>query len=266
LKLRTVALIVVVAALVTAGTTLGVTKASAQGPNVTYYACLAKGKLTNVGTTAPTCKSSATQISWNSQGATGTDGTNGTSFVTSPTMPAGACSNGDTDLELDNDDLWTCVGGSWSNTGTSVQGAQGAQGPAGPGQVIDLHDTIATGSRSDLDGTIGTSLGAELYCSFFGTPDQLTLANDGSGEATLNWNYSDGSTVSANGAAEGSGLNFPSFVFTGGHLDGEWVYDDGNSVVTLNLVLYNGGGSSCQLSGTALIAPASADGGGWLTN
>jgi hypothetical protein len=69
MRLKTVALAVGVSALLAAGLTFGVTEASASGQNVTYYACLAKGKLTDVGTTAPTCKSTATQISWNSQGA-----------------------------------------------------------------------------------------------------------------------------------------------------------------------------------------------------
>src|SRR5580658_6263168 len=49
--------------------------ANAQGTSSTYYACLKSGKLTKVGTTAPTCPSSATQISWGSQGPPGPAGT-----------------------------------------------------------------------------------------------------------------------------------------------------------------------------------------------
>jgi hypothetical protein len=45
---------------------------------VTYYTCLHDGELSQVGTTAPICKSNATQISWNSRGPQGPPGTNGT--------------------------------------------------------------------------------------------------------------------------------------------------------------------------------------------
>jgi len=67
--------VVIVTALVTAALTVGVTAAvtaGASGTNTTYYACLKSGKLTGVGTIAPTCKPPATPISWNSTTAFGT--------------------------------------------------------------------------------------------------------------------------------------------------------------------------------------------------
>jgi uncharacterized protein YjbI with pentapeptide repeats len=68
--------------------------AGASGPNVTYFACLSSsGKLTKVGTTAPSCTGSLTQISWNSQGATGATGATGVQGPTGPQGPAGATVN-----------------------------------------------------------------------------------------------------------------------------------------------------------------------------
>jgi hypothetical protein len=75
MKLKTLVPGICIGAVLAAGLTFGVTEASATGPNVTYYACLDKGKLGDVGTTAPTCKAGETQISWNSQGPPGTNGT-----------------------------------------------------------------------------------------------------------------------------------------------------------------------------------------------
>jgi hypothetical protein len=92
MKHRTLVLVVVVGALLAGGLAIGAVQASASGPNVTYYACLAKGKLTHVGTSVPTCPSTATVISWNSQGPPGKDGangTNGTNGTTGPPGPAG---------------------------------------------------------------------------------------------------------------------------------------------------------------------------------
>jgi uncharacterized protein YjbI with pentapeptide repeats len=147
MKLRSVALGLVIGALLTAGVTFGVTEASASGPNVTYYACLKSGKLTHVGTTSPTCAVGAVKISWNSQGPSGTNGTNGTNgkdFLTSSSTPTGACNTGDIDLALDSDELWTCLAGVWSDTGSNVKGA--------PASVLDCAATPYPGI--DLAGCV----------------------------------------------------------------------------------------------------------------
>ena len=69
------------AMLVGATLTVAVT-AGAQGSSTTYYACLAKGILSHVGTTVPGCSTGAKKISWNSVGPAGTNGTNGTNGFT----------------------------------------------------------------------------------------------------------------------------------------------------------------------------------------
>ncbi len=68
-----VAVGVIGGATIVTGVAVGMT-AGASGPSTTYYACLKAGRLTHVGTTAPTCKSTATQISWNSVGPQGPPG------------------------------------------------------------------------------------------------------------------------------------------------------------------------------------------------
>jgi type VI secretion system secreted protein Hcp len=51
---------------------------AASGTNTTIYGCVSKaGRLSNVGTTAPTCASTATPLSWNSQGTPGAAGAPG---------------------------------------------------------------------------------------------------------------------------------------------------------------------------------------------
>ena len=83
----------VVVALAATALSIGATAAidaGASGPNVTYYACLSTtGKLSKVGTTAPTCTGTSTQISWNSQGATGATGAPGATGAQGPAGPQG---------------------------------------------------------------------------------------------------------------------------------------------------------------------------------
>lgn len=71
------ALVLMVVAMIAGVAGAGLTaaiNAGATGGNVTYFACLKAGKLTSVGTAPPTCASTATQISWGSQGPQGVQG------------------------------------------------------------------------------------------------------------------------------------------------------------------------------------------------
>jgi type VI protein secretion system component Hcp len=76
----TTARIVVVSALAAGSLGVGMTlalSAGASGSSTTYYACLKSGKLSAVGTVAPTCGGTATQISWDAQGPAGAPGAQG---------------------------------------------------------------------------------------------------------------------------------------------------------------------------------------------
>lgn len=85
-RLRILTALVVSAAL-SAGVTYVMT-AGATTTDTTYFACLKAGKLTQVATSAPSCRGSATQISWNSVGPQGPPGaTNPTTYTWKGTVP-----------------------------------------------------------------------------------------------------------------------------------------------------------------------------------
>ncbi len=99
------------------------------------------------------CPKGTTALTWNQTGPAGqngTNGTNGTSLVTSAGVPASPCNLGDTDVDLANGEVYTCVAGSiasagsgagagkagppgntWSDTGSSIMGPQGPAGQNG---------------------------------------------------------------------------------------------------------------------------------------
>ena len=106
--------------------------AGATGPSVTYFGCLsAKGGLTKVGTTSPTCPTTATVISWNSQGPAGTPGTNGTSMTVGSAAPTGSCISGNSEM-VASGEVYACQSSAWIDTGVSLKGATGATGSVGP--------------------------------------------------------------------------------------------------------------------------------------
>jgi hypothetical protein len=95
MKGRTLLVGFVTGVLLTGVAAFGITEASATAPNTTYYACLKAGKLTKVGTAAPTCRTGATQISWNSVGPQGPPGpVNPTEYTWSGTVQSGGGASG----------------------------------------------------------------------------------------------------------------------------------------------------------------------------
>lgn len=70
----------IVTALVAATLAIGATEmatAGADGSSTTYFACIKSGKLSQVGTAAPSCSATETPISWGAQGAEGPTGAQG---------------------------------------------------------------------------------------------------------------------------------------------------------------------------------------------
>ncbi|HEY1740419.1 MAG TPA: hypothetical protein VGI86_17025, partial [Acidimicrobiia bacterium] len=123
--------------------------AGATGSATVYYACLSGGNLTKVGTSAPTCSASATQISWDQTGPQGPAGNTILSGSAAPAKTIGVAGN--FYLQTSNHKLFgpathTCnplpCHTIWG-TGTSLVGPAGAsgQGPAyqttGSGTVTD---------------------------------------------------------------------------------------------------------------------------------
>jgi hypothetical protein len=81
------------------------------------------------------CSSGESRITWNAtgrRGASGRPGTNGTSIVTSAAAPSGACTTGNSDVDLANGEVFGCESSTWSVSGSSIMGPSGAQGATGP--------------------------------------------------------------------------------------------------------------------------------------
>ena len=179
MRTKQVALAVGASALIASGLTFGVTEASASGPNVVYYACLARGKLTSVGTTPPTCKSTATQISWNSQGAaapiysgthdSGVEFSTGTANVygTVATLPIPTVGNYAVTATLIVANFGGTPDGAYcrltdgTNTGEAVPASLPVAAPESP-VTVTFADSIAAGGHVALQCLDESSLGEEL--------------------------------------------------------------------------------------------------------
>lgn len=99
------------------------------------------------------------------QGPAGTNGTNGASVLTSSGVPSGACSTGDSDIDLANGEVYTCTASAWTDTGNSIQGPAGPTGPAGPAgpsSLAALRGSPCTvgGKASTLSVSVDPTTGA----------------------------------------------------------------------------------------------------------
>ncbi len=99
-----------------------------------------------------------------------------------------------------------------------------------------------------------TRLELEVTCHLSGQT-KVTFHNQG-GQATLNWLYSDGATVSASGVA------IPQFEryaidFAGKRLEGQFIWANANGVTTVKLHALDPVTSGCQVWGTAAFAAGS---------
>ena len=214
------ALFTLLLALVVGAAVTAIASASTPAPSTTpasttvYYACVSKfgGILTNVNSSAaPRCGAEGTNISWNQTGTAGTSGTNGTdgtngapgaqgppgsngsSVVTSSGPPSGACTNGDTDIDLDtsqpdNGAVYTCSASAWVATGSSIEGPQGPAGTGGTGQppVVD-----ATWTPTFPSSTAAQLPGGSLYTTSVSSTAQVETGSTlKSISATLTGNLS----------------------------------------------------------------------------
>jgi hypothetical protein len=276
MKHRTLILLVVVGALLAGGLVGGVVEASASAPSTTYYACLAKGKLTMVGTSLPTCKPTATHISWNSQGPAGSTGSTG--------PPGAAGANGNTILHGTGapTDATGSTGDFYVDTaGEALYGPKvpchlfvlgGCVSPPSlwgsgtalvPGHVIDLHHVvIPAGDQSTM--TVGsTSLGLVIDCGAVGpTGTGLTLSDQAaagsSAHLSSSYQTSASSLLNVGSSALPGGTNEVFLFPSNGSSYGQWTYDDGTNLVALNLE-FSSGLASCDVGGTALISSATSD-------
>ena len=231
--------IVAVAVLVTGGLAVA-SVATAGSPNRQFTACLAKGTLSNVAIgnrPLRACPRGDRQIAWSERGpigatgatgatgpqgtagavgatgaqgpagARGMNGVNGSSFLSSAAAPSGSCTSGDTDLELDSGEVWSCVSGSWSDTGSSLRGPQGAPGPAGaPGISGSTEYTwtidVPAGTGTAIQQA-ATSIPQDSTLTFVNGSLSIGTCSGGSGSASVTV-YGDGPEYMAIWSSSGS--------------------------------------------------------------
>ncbi len=132
-SLKVVVVTAVASATIAVGAAAAMT-AGASGSGTTYYACLGSGKLKSVGTTAPTCSGSATQISWNSAGPTGATGPQGVPGATNYDLAQQNGYQGSLSQWLAS-----LIGPQGPTGATGPAGPQGTQGPSGTSQVYSAE-------------------------------------------------------------------------------------------------------------------------------
>jgi hypothetical protein len=230
----------VAAAAVMAGGTAFATSSSPSTTASTIYGCYDSGGNLKVGlplgTTA--CPKGYTALDWNqtgppgqngtdgTNGTNGTDGTNGangTNFVTSVGVPTGACSAGDTDVDLATGEVYTCgvpggAGGgklpAWSDNGSSIMGPAGTNGTNGTSLATSAGEPTAACNVGDTDIDLATG---EVYtCST--EPGYDTGVNGiGGGGGTagpvIGW-VDSGSTVKGPQGSQGPAWTPPNLVWT----------------------------------------------------
>jgi hypothetical protein len=91
----------------------------------------------------------------------------------------------------------------------------------------------------------------QVQCHVFGSTSLTLIGSDTTG-STLNWFYSDGSAVFANGVALEAG-DFGQFGFDSKRIEGQFIYADPNGKITVNVHAVDLTGS-CEVHGTAVRA------------
>jgi hypothetical protein len=81
---------------------------------------------------------------------------------------------------------------------------------------------------------------------------QISFYNNSADASTLNWLYSDGTTVNASGnvLANATANGHQDFPFGGARLEGQFIFAGGGGVTTVKLHAFDGG-TSCEVRGTA---------------
>ncbi len=150
-QLATIVTSAAVGGLVALGASVAV-NAGADTTNTAYYACLKAGKLTSVGTVAPTSCSGGAPISWNSQGVQGVQGPAGAQG------PVGATAN-------------TCASPPGPNENFSYCNLSSQLTPAVWG-FADLHNTLLIGSQLPYASlSLANLSGANLSGAWIGYAD-----------------------------------------------------------------------------------------------
>jgi hypothetical protein len=200
----------------------------AQVPSAKHADTATKATSATTATTAATAASAT-----NATNATNADQLGGVPASSYQRAITGTCANGTAMAAIASDGSVTCA--------TQVYPVSISPGYQ---QVID-----PPGPLSFLH--IGVNCGA-------GGATIVSFVNTGPDAATLNWLYSNGTTVSASGVALNTNVptNERDFDFNDKRIEGQFVFANGAGVTTVNLHAFDGnilGG--CEIRGTAEFAP-----------
>jgi hypothetical protein len=143
-----------------------------------------------------------------------------------------------------------------------------ACGPVQGIGAINSDGTVSCASRAVFPITATLADGDAQYITFTGSDLRLRahcrstdveFENLGSGDATLNWQFSEGTssstTVNANGAVVSSFDNVDFIYGNSGRLEGQWIFSKPQSITTVTLHAFQGA-DFCEVRGTAEVAPS----------
>lgn len=120
--------------------------------------------------------------------------------------------------------------------------------------VIPVQPIVMSPAAGELKAQqLGAGLQLLTICHD-GANVKMAFQNLGSSGATLNWFFSDGTTVSATGNAIGGGGE-DQFDFSAKRIEGQFIWSVGAQVITVNLHAFDGG-AFCEVRGTAEGATA----------
>jgi hypothetical protein len=130
-------------------------------------------------------------------------------------------------------------------------GADGTVTCASPVSLISI--TPANGTVNDPPGPL-SFLHIGVNCNAGATI--VSFVNTGPDSATLNWIYSNGTTVYASGTSLDTAVptNEQDFDFNDKRIEGQFVFANGAGVTTVNLHAYDGNAGGCEIRGTADFA------------
>jgi hypothetical protein len=135
----------------------------------------------------------------------------------------------------------------------------GSNGTVNCDSAVFPIDQLLTPGQQEFQLVGASHLVVGPYCETIANGTKILFENSGPNAGTLNWIYSDGTTVHAGGDTIGGGNSDPkTFDFSGtnARLEGQWIFWDPADTVTVNLHAFHGGGI-CEERGTAEIAPNS---------
>ncbi len=187
------------------------------------------GKLGKQGATGP-------QGPQGPPGSKGTDGADGASVDTSPAVPSGFCTEGDSDIDLANGEVYSCMAYFWEDSGQSIMG------PAGASVVTSAG--APNGACGSDDSDIDVSSGEVYFCH--------SSAWEDSGKSLMG-------PAGANGTNGTNGTNGASVVTSAGAPSGTCTSGDSDIDVSSGEV-YSCHSSTWLDSGHSLIGPAGTNG------